>query len=152
SSRYRTYNEGNIFQVAVPSNWREMPSNNTVTFAPEGAYGQGVFTHGVEMGIARNESHDRQDAADELVQALSQSKPNLSRPSGYDRVTIAGRRGLRTVLTNRGADGSAEMIEVFATQLRNGNLLYGIAVAPQRSYGSYRDVFDRVIGSIRVND
>src|SRR4029453_16712480 len=45
SSRYQTYNEGNVFQDSVPSNWRELPDNNTVTFAPDGAYAQGVFTH-----------------------------------------------------------------------------------------------------------
>jgi Zn-dependent protease with chaperone function len=152
SSRYRTYNEGNIFQVSVPSNWRELPSNNTVTFAPEGAYGQGIFTHGVELGVARNESHNLQDATDELLQSLAQGNPNLSRPTGYDRVTIAGRSGLRTVVSNRASDGTPETIAIFSTQLRNGNLLYAIAVAPQQVFSSYRDVFDRVVSSIRVND
>src|SRR5262249_36184753 len=110
SSRFQAYNEGNIFQVSVPANWRERPSNNTVTFAPDGAYAQGIFTHGVELGIARNESHNLQDATDELLQSLAQGNPGLSRPSGYDRITIDGRRGLRTVLSNRANDGTAETI------------------------------------------
>jgi hypothetical protein len=66
STRFKEYPEGDIFSVSVPSNWTELPSNNTVTFAPEGAYGQyngqSMFTHGVEMGITRNESHDLQKA------------------------------------------------------------------------------------------
>ena len=60
SSRYSSYNEGNLFRISVPSNWRELPGNNSVTFAPEGGYGavnqQSVFTHGVEAGVTRNES------------------------------------------------------------------------------------------------
>src|SRR4029079_3445828 len=54
-SRTTTYNEGNLFRVSVPSNWQELASNNSVTFAPEGAYGavngNSVFTHGVEIGV-----------------------------------------------------------------------------------------------------
>src|SRR2546425_3703584 len=65
------YKVGNVFRVRVPSNWRETQSNNSVTFAPQGAYGQyrgeNVFTHGMEIGISRNESHDLQTATDELI-------------------------------------------------------------------------------------
>src|SRR5689334_3998578 len=32
-SRFTTYTEGEIFQVSVPSNWRELSGNNAVTFA-----------------------------------------------------------------------------------------------------------------------
>jgi len=152
SSRYRTYNEGNIFQVAVPTNWRELPSNNTVTFAPDGAYGQGIFTHGMEFGLARNESHDLQDATDELLASLAQGNPNLTRPSRYERVNIAGRPGLRTAVSNTASNGSRETIQVYSTQLRNGNLLYAIGVAPEQEFPSYRNVFDRVVGSLRVSE
>ena len=58
SSSFQTYNVGNVFRVSVPSNWRQLQGNNSVTFAPEGGYGdvQGasVFTHGVEMGVAQS--------------------------------------------------------------------------------------------------
>src|SRR4030095_11166521 len=78
SSRYQTYNEGNVFQVSVPSNWRELPDNNTVTFAPDGAYAQGVFTHGIQLGVTRNESHDLQGATDELLQSLAPPNPGMA--------------------------------------------------------------------------
>jgi hypothetical protein len=152
ASRYRTYNEGNLFQVAVPANWRELPSNNTVTFAPDGAYGQGIFTHGMEFGLARNESHDLQDATEELLQSLAEGNPNLTRPSRYDRVTIGGRSGLRTIVSNRSSNGDRETIQVYSTQLRNGNLFYAIGVAPSEEFGAYRDHFDRVAGSVRFRE
>jgi Zn-dependent protease with chaperone function len=151
SSRYRTYSEGNLFQVAVPSNWRELPSSASVTFAPEGAYGQGIFTHGVEFGLARNQSRDLQDATDELLQSLAQGNPNLTRPTRYDRINIDGNRGLRTIVSNVSTTGERETIAVFSTQLRNGNLFYALAVAPANVFDSYRGTFDRILGSVKLN-
>ncbi len=151
SSRFETYSEGNLFQVSVPSNWRELSNNNTVTFAPDGGYGEGVFTHGIELGLARHESHDLQGATDELVQSLAQQNPHLGRPSGYDRTTIDGHRGLRTTLSNSN-DGHPERIAVFSTILRNGNLFYAVAVAPEDQFDSYRGVFERVVASLRISE
>src|SRR5262249_50671386 len=82
STSYRTYNESDVFRVSVPSNWRELSHNATVTFAPEGAYAQGVFTHGIELGVSQSEMHDLTEATDELLASLAQGNPNLSRPSG----------------------------------------------------------------------
>jgi len=85
-SRTTTYNEGNLFRVSVPANWRELPSSNSVTFAPDGATGtvsgNSVFTHGVEIGVTRNESHDLETATRELLDALRQSNPRLSPQQG----------------------------------------------------------------------
>src|SRR5262249_48948251 len=54
SPRFATYEVGSLFRVAVPSNWQQIEGSSAVTFAPAGAYGtvngQGVFTHGVEIG------------------------------------------------------------------------------------------------------
>jgi hypothetical protein len=149
-----TYNEGNLFRISVPANWREMGSNNTVTFAPDGAYGtvggQSVFTHGIEAGVARNESHDLNTATDELIQSLQQGNPRLSRPSGYDRGTIGGRPGLRTVLSNvSDATGGQEVIEVYTTQLGDGSLFYTLGVAPREEYNAYSNIFRNVVRSIQ---
>ena len=153
---FQTYTEGNMFRISVPSNWRELPGNNTVTFAPEGAYGdangQSMFTHGVEVGAARNESHDLQTATNELLASLAQGNPGLSRPSRYDRVKVGGRQGLRAVLTNSSSAGQPENIVVFTSQLRDGSLFYAVAVAPQGDFPSYSRIFDRVIGSIQLID
>jgi hypothetical protein len=154
SSRFTSYTEGNIFKVSVPSNWRELPGNSSVTFAPEGAYGaanqQSVFTHGIETGLARNETHDLQTATDELIQSLGQSNPRLSRPSGYDRGTIGNRQALRTMMSNvSDVTGRNERIEVFTTTLDDGTLFYLIGVAPENEFNSYEPVFRKVAGSLQ---
>src|SRR6476469_5405573 len=55
SSDFTTYVEGELVRVSIPSNWRELPASNGVTFAPEGAFGnvgvKSVFTHGLGMGL-----------------------------------------------------------------------------------------------------
>jgi beta-barrel assembly-enhancing protease len=153
-SRYQTYDEGDLFRISVPANWREMGDNNTVTFAPDGAYGtvrgQSVFTHGVQVGLARNESHDLQTATEELVQALRQGNPQLRRQANFDRGTIGGRQGLHTTLTNVSeATGGEEAIDLFTTTLSDGSLFYVVGVAPRQEYNAYGNVFRRVVSSIR---
>jgi hypothetical protein len=155
SSSFRTYNEGNLFQVSVPANWQEIQSNSSVTFAPSGAYGenngQTVFTHGVEFGLGRNESHDLQTATDELIQALGNGNPNLSRASAYQRVNVGDRRGLRAVLRNRSeVNGQDEAIQLVTTQMQDGNLFYAIGVAPGSEFSNYQRIFDRIVGSLQL--
>jgi hypothetical protein len=154
SSRYQSYNEGNLFRVSVPSNWRELPANNSVTFAPDGGYGavneQSVFTHGVEMGVARNEAHDLQTATEDLIQSLGQANPRMRRESGYDRGNIGGRQGLRTILTNQNdVTGRPERIALYTNLLNDGTLFYMIGVAPENEFGEYDRVFNRVAGSLQ---
>jgi hypothetical protein len=154
SSRYTAYNEGNLFRISVPSNWRELPGNNSVTFAPEGGYGavnqQSVFTHGIEAGVTRNESHDLQTATQELVQELSQSNQRMRRDGGFDRGNVGGRSGLRATLSNQNdATGRAERIALYTTLLDDGSLFYVIGVAPDNEYSAYDDVFDKAVRSLQ---
>src|SRR5207244_3232194 len=151
------YKVGNVFRVRVPSNWRQTQSNNSVTFAPQGAYGQyngqAVFTHGVEIGISRNEAHDLQTATDELIDALGQGNPNMSRGSGYSRASIGNRQGLRTVLSNTSeVTGRPESVELFTALLKDGSLFYAIGVAPRDEFSSYQNTFQRVVGSIQLTN
>jgi Zn-dependent protease with chaperone function len=155
SSSYTTYNEGNLFRVSVPSNWQELGDTNTVTFAPEGAYGSvngsSVFTHGMEIGVSRNENHDLQTATDELIQALRQSNPRLSNPGSYERASIGGRAGLHTVLSNiSDATGGQEVIDVYTTRLGDGSLFYALGVAPRDEYSGYANVFRNIVRSIQL--
>jgi Zn-dependent protease with chaperone function len=155
-SRYQTYDEGNMFRISVPANWREMGSNNSVTFAPDGAYGtangQSVFTHGVEVGVARNEAHDLNTATSELIENLRQGNPRLSGSGNAERGTIGGRQGLHTVLSNVSeATGGQEVVDVYTAQLSDGSLFYVLGVVPREQYNTYGNVFRRVVASIKFS-
>lgn len=157
AGRYQSYNEGDVFQVSVPANWRELSGSSAVTFAPDGAYGdhngQSVFTHGVEIGIGRNEQHDLKTATDELIDSLSEANPKLSQTSGYRDITVSGRRGLQVALGNvSDVTGREEVIQLVTTQMRDGNLFYAVAVAPRDEIGTYQPAFQRVISSIRLRN
>jgi beta-barrel assembly-enhancing protease len=153
-TRVQTYNEGNLFRVSVPSNWRELSSNNSVTFAPEGAYGtsrgNSVFTHGVEIGVGRNESHDLRTATDELVEALREGNPQLIAPQRYNRGTIGGRQGLHARLSNvSDVTGRQEVVDLYTAQLSDGQLFYVLGVAPQDEFNVYSNAFRNVVRSIQ---
>ena len=92
---FKAYNEGNVFRISVPSNWRELPGNNSVTFAPEGAYGtadrQSVFTHGARSDSRATRRTICRRRPTSCMQSLAQSNPRLRQSSGYNRVSIGDR-------------------------------------------------------------
>jgi hypothetical protein len=156
SSRYTEYEEGDLFRVSVPSNWRELTSNSSVTFAPEGAYGaydsQNVFTHGIEIGVVRSGSRNLEAATDELIDSLTESNPRLTRRSNYRQRSVSGRNGLQTVLSNvSDVTREEETIQLVTTLLADGSLMYAVAVAPDDEYRTYQPHFQRVIQSIRLS-
>ena len=157
SSRYTRYMQADRLRVDVPSNWRGLQGANTVTFAPDGAVGvidgHSVFTHGVEIGLARNETHDLQTATQELIDSLRPGNPDLRASSGYDRARVGNREGLHVELSNRSeATGQPEIIDLFTTSLRNGNLFYLIGVAPRDDFADYEAVFRRVVDSLQIRE
>jgi len=157
SSDFTTYIVGQLVQVSVPSNWRELPGSNAVTFAPEGAYGnagvKSVFTHGVGMGLARNDLHNLRATTDLFVAANMLVAPGARQTFRYDRVTIGDRPGLHTVVsTVSEATGGFERIEIFTALLRDGTLFYVLAVTPRGCVSDYAATFRRVLRSIAIMD
>lgn len=157
SSDFTTYVEGELIQVSIPSNWRELPASNGVTFAPEGAYGnagvKSVFTHGLGMGLIRNDKGDLQVTTDDFIESQVLVVPGSRQPLRYRNVTIADRPAIRTVLTTVSeATNQPEQIEVYTTLLRNGTVLYLLAVTPRDRASEYIDTFQRVVGSIAIMD
>ena len=157
SSSYRTYTQGNLFQVSVPSNWREISGGqSSVWYAPEGAYGavqnQSVFTHGVNIGVTRTNSRYLQQATDEFIRNLAQGNGNLRQQSGYQRGSIDGRNALALTLSNiNEATGRQEIVTVYTTMLQSGDLFYVISVVPREEYNTYSRAFQNVLRSIRLN-
>jgi beta-barrel assembly-enhancing protease len=157
SNRYQNvsiFNGG--VQVSVPSNWRQVNDNNSVWFVPEGGYGsmngQAVYTHGVSFGVAQTNQRNLQSASQELINSLAQGNRNLGSSGGWQRTSMSGRNALYTTLSNvNEATGQREFIRVITTQLRNGQLFYMIAVAPQNER-NFERAFDTVLRSTRIND
>jgi len=152
-----TQYSANLFRISVPSNWRALRGTESVTFAPPGAYGalngRSVFTHGLELGVARNQGNDLRAATDEFVDALLQGNSDLRRSADPAEMTFGGRRGLRTTFSNESeATGKPETIELFTVLLRDRRVFYLIAVAPADAFADYSATFDRAVASIRLND
>ena len=158
SGSYQTYTGGNLFRVAVPSNWRQLEGgNNSVTFAPEGGYGnyrgQSVFTHGLQIGLEESNIGNLRTATNQLIQGLAQNNPQLRQTGGYTNISLSGRSGLATVLTNvSDATGEQERIALYTTQLQDGTLFYVVGVAPAAQFSTYRNIFNRSVQSLQVND
>lgn len=157
STRYRTYNELGVMSVSLPDNWRKLGDNNSLWFSPEGGYGQhqgqAVFTHGVNFGLTRTQSRNLRQATQELINSLAQGNRNLRLSTNYQRVTVSGRNGLSAGLSNvNEATGQNETVTLITTQLRNGDLLYMVAVAPQSEARSFTTAFNNILRSIRLND
>ena len=149
---------GSLFRVSVPSNWRELRGSDSVTFAPPGAFGtvngQNVFTHGVEIGISRNQSLDLQIATDDLIDALSRGNAELQPYGGQRRddalpAVVACARRCRTA---RKPPDSPKRSRCSPTLLRDRSLFYLLAVAPADSFPDYASTFDRLVESLRLND
>ena len=157
SSRYQSYNifNGGV-QVNVPSNWRQVNDGSSVWFVPEGAYGsvngQAVYTHGASFGVAQTNNRNLQSATEEFINSLAQGNNSLRMNGGYQRTTLSGRNALFTTLSNvNESTGRPESVRVITTQLRNGQLFYMIAVAPQNERG-YENAFQTIMQSVRIND
>ena len=157
AGQYQTYNAGNV-RVSVPSNWRAIQGNGSVTYAPQGGFYQGqsggtAFTHGVEIGVMRSDRNDLQQATDELLQGFARNNPQLRREGNYQRDSVGGRQGLTTTLTNvSDVTGQPEYISVATTRLRDGGVLYVIGVSPRQEAGTYDPAFRRIRQSLQIAD
>jgi hypothetical protein len=156
SNRYRTYTAGNVFRVAVPDNWRELPAGDEVTFAPEGAYGeiQGrfVFTHGAIVGVTRAQGNNLRQATDSYIRTLAANNPNIRQQSGYTRGVISGRNAISVLLSNVSeVTRRSEAVVLYTTLLRNGDLFYMIGVSPEQDFRQYERTFQQMLRSIQVN-
>ena len=158
STREQSVRVGNVLMMRVPSNWRQVNDNDSVTFAPDGAYyrsnsGQTGFTHGVQMGVMSNESSSLERATDELIDNLQQGNPQLRTTSGMTRDVISGRNAVSVDMRNvSDMTGRAERISLSTVGLRDGSVLYVIAVAPQEEVNVYANAFRRMKDSIQLTD
>lgn len=153
SSRYRTYNAGNLVSLSVPENWQQVSQGDSATFAPEGGYGSEGITHGAMIGVAQG-GNNLQTATRNYISGLLQAQGNdYLRQNGSQRGTIDGREAIATTLTGRSPiTGQTEVVTIYTALLRDGSLMYFAAVAPQSEAGTYNRAFNQMIRSLRIND
>lgn len=158
SGSFRTYQPSNAMRISVPANWSPVESQGSViTYAPEGAFFQGdnggtAFTHGVEIGVTQG-TGDLQRDTNSLLRNFAQSNPQLQQSGRARSDTVAGRDGITVQLANVSeVTGEPEYIALSTTELRNGNLLYVIGVAPRNEAGTYDQAFRKVRQNIEVAD
>ena len=152
STRYQTQRT-NLFSVAIPSNWRQLGDQSSVSYAPEGAYGAQGITHGVLFSMAQSNYSDLQRASQEVVQGLTQGENNyLRQQSGFTRTTVDGRAALATTLVGRSPlTGRSERVTLVTTTLGNGQVFYMAAVSPQNEYTTYQRAFNDILRSLQLN-
>jgi Zn-dependent protease with chaperone function len=152
SSRYRTYNEGNILSVSIPDNWQELGGNTGVQFAPQGAFGNDGITRGVMIGVepgSSNLSQDTQTYLNELLQGNSYLRQNGS----LSRTYVSGRQANTTTLSGRSPiTGRTETVTVYTTETRNDQLLYITTVVPENESYAYSPTFRQILDSIQLSD
>ena len=154
SGSYRTYQPADYLRISVPSNWDEVDSGNGgVTYAPDGGFLDGAFTHGVQIGVAQGGSGNLQRDTQQLLNTFARSNPDLQTAGNARRESIGGRTGLTTPLSNVSeVTGEREYITLSTTQLRDGSLFYIIGVAPQPQANQYEAAFRRVRQSVQIRD
>lgn len=156
SSRYRSVNLGNALSMRVPENWQEVGGGgNSVTFAPQGAYGtvqgQFVFSHGLMAGVVNQNGNLRQ-STNAFINELLQGNTHLQQQGAYRRINVDGRQGLVTTLVGQSpVFGQTEIVEVYTVPIQGGGLAYLVGVAPQRDYQTYQRTFSNVVGSVNLN-
>lgn len=152
STRYRTYTGGNVFRVNVPDNWRDFSDNSSITFAPDGAFGDKGITHGVMIGLARTRSNDLAQASDEYIRSLLQNNSYLRQQTGWRRGSLDGHSALATQLAGTSSiTGRTEVVSVYTTMLRTGDMLYFITVSPQSDSGAFDKAFNTMLRSLQIN-
>jgi peptidase M48-like protein len=157
ATSYRVRNPTDFLRVSVPSNWDEQDAREGVTYAPEGAFFRGdnggtAFTHGVQIGVTQGSGNLQRDTQ-RLLNTFAQSNPNLRQQTALTRDSVGGRSGYTTILSNVSeVTGQRERIALSTTQLRDGNLLYVVGVAPQVESQTYDTTFRKVRQSVQIRD
>lgn len=156
SRQYRTVQGGQLFTASVPSNWQALSTENSIKYVPMNAYGdyrgQQTLTHGVEIGVARASSRDLQQATQTLIDGFIRSNEGMRVAAREEYGRLSGRNAIVTPLEGRSALGGVERVDVYTTMLSNGDMFYVLTVVPEREEGSYRQAFNRVVQSVRIND
>jgi len=153
STRYRAFESRGMFRMSVPENWKQFGDSASITFAPEGAYGnqggESVFTHGAITGIAEASANDLQRASDQYISGILQGNAYLKPAGAYQRVRLGGRPALSRVLSGTSnITNRREIVNVYTAMLDNSRLLYIVQVVPENEQRQYTRAFNEMTRSL----
>lgn len=151
STRVRTYS--GVAQINVPSNWREFGSQEGAQFAPEGAFGDQGITHGVMIGLYAGQGNDLRRDSEAYINETLQGNSYLQQQNRLTSRNLAGRQGYAAQLSGRSpVTGRTEIVTIYTTQLRSGQVFYAVTVVPSDESYNYNTAFRNMLSSIRLND
>ena len=128
-----------------------------MTDAPDGAYVQApgggtAFTHGVEVGVVKGTGDLARDMQ-QLLRSFASSNPQLRQVGKARNDTVGGRAALTAQLENvSSVSGQPEAIQLSTTQMRDGNTVYVVGVAPAPEATLYNSTFNRLRQGIQITD
>lgn len=178
SSRYRIFRqETGFFTIRYPDNWRAYPSQSGVgaTFAPDDGIVQTssgerrlecavLVNHYVPFeGTIGDRYRDPlgslfggtslEEATSDLVRHIMSANSYLTPVSGTERVrTISGGRTMSLDMVGTPPNGREERVRVFSRELPDEHVVYLLALAPTRDFEALQATFDRMVGSLEVNE
>jgi beta-barrel assembly-enhancing protease len=153
STRMRQYSGLNWVRVNVPSNWQDFASQDSVQFAPQGAFGPQGITRGAIIGAIQSDTRDLQRDTQAYVNQIMQANSYLRQRTSFTQVSFGDRRGYVMSASGRSPiTGQTEVVTIYTTQLRRGDLVYIATVVPENEARSYNNAFRNMLNSIRFND
>ena len=153
SARTKVFASGSQIRMNVPNNWEEFPAESEVWFSPQGAYGDQGITHGAIIGIHRGQSQNLSTSTQEYVDGILQGNSYLRARTNYTQTTVSGRQGYAIVLAGTSpVTNRTELVTVYTTMMRNGDLLFINTVVPENETRSYNTAFRNMLNSLRLTD
>lgn len=153
STRIRAYSGVSWLSIGVPSNWQEFGGQDGAQFAPEGAFGDQGITHGVMVGVYQGQGSSLRTKSQAYVDETLQGNTYLRQNGNLVSRNLGGRNGYTTQMSGRSpVTGRTEVVTVYTTQLRNGQIFYLVTVVPSDQSYNYTTAFRNILNSVQLND
>jgi hypothetical protein len=156
SDRYQTFEAGR-FRLSIPDNWKEFSDQDSVTFAPPGAYGtfegQSVFTHGAIVGVARVSSNDLAKVTDQYVAGVLHGNAYLQDIGKVQPSKLDGKSALKRSLTGTSpVTRKTEAVDIYTCLIGDRQLFYMVQVVPDSDKSTYIKALAQMVKSLAFSN
>jgi Zn-dependent protease with chaperone function len=152
-----------LFSLQYPSNWKAHASSSGdgATFYPDGGVverqsGPQELLYGVIVSHYRSfdplEAPTLDDATRDVVKQIEQSNPYLRLIDGSQRKQSIGDAEVLSVsLAGKSpVTGETEHVDVASRLIQNGQILYALAIAPEKEHAKLSGAFTKMVASLDV--